>query len=166
MRVWSYAFGLFFVALGVLFGVFAYLDEPPGAAVTFWIMAASFAGSGLLVVAVARSANRMATRTVEQSFVVSSLEPDALEPALRQALALKGVTGALQDEAVEKALAAAAAAEAGAEPDRTHVIDAGAAPEQAPDPVEQLERLAKLRDSGVISEGEFVVAKAKLLNEL
>jgi hypothetical protein len=176
MRVFAYAFPLFFISLGVGFGVLAYLGEPEGAALTFWIMAASFVGSGLLVLVVMRSVKRAATRTLESSVVVTSGDSDALEQALRQALTLKGVTGPVQDEAVQKALDAAASGESTVDlrehtrPGDVHAGD-GASPPPADepaavDPVDQLERLAKLRDSGVLSEGEFAVAKAKLLSEL
>jgi Short C-terminal domain len=173
VRVFSYAFPLFFIGLGIAFAVLAYLGEPAGASLTFWIMAASFVGSGLLVLLVTRSARRIAERTVESSVVVSSGDQDALEHALRQALTLKGVTGPLQDEAVQKALAAAASGASTVDlreytrPGEAHAPAAvEPAEEPAADPVQQLERLAKLRDSGVLSEGEFAVAKAKLLADL
>jgi putative oligomerization/nucleic acid binding protein len=177
VRAWSYGLALFFVALGVAFGALAYLDEVPGAAITFWIMAASFVGTGLLIALVAQGA-RVATDTIERSIVASAADPSALEGAIRKALALKGVTGALQDEAVDKALAATASGSSvidlreytqPGEPVTEEVVRRESLPaerETTPDPVEQLERLAKLRDSGVLSEGEFAMAKAKLLSDL
>ena len=97
-------------------------------------------------------------------------DPEHLEQAVRQALAAKGVTGALQDEAVAKTLAAASSGERAVdlrEYTRGEGFqEAGAEEAAAPDPVDQLERLAKLRDRGVISEGEFAAAKARLLSEL
>ena len=176
MRALSYGLVLFFVALGVAFGALAYLDKVPGAAITFWIMAASFVGTGLLIALVAQGA-RVATDTIERSIVASAADPTALEAAIRRALALKGVTGPLQDEAVEKALASTASGSSVidlreyTQPGEPVTEDAARREsleeqETAPDPVEQLERLAKLRDSGALSEGEFAVAKAKLLNDL
>jgi Short C-terminal domain len=241
VRAWAFAFPLFFVGLGGAFAALAYADQPAGAALTFWIMAASFVGSGLLVLAVylligrsvaragrLRRTGKQAWATVERiedtgvtvndnprvhlwlkvrpegerefeiegkrvvsrlsippagSSILIRYEPDdpggfvfddragagapvapaGLEQAVRQALTAKGVTGARQDEAVRKALEGAAAGSSVV--DLREYTQADEA-EPAADPVEQLERLAKLRDSGVLSEGEFAVAKTKLLADL
>jgi hypothetical protein len=45
------------------------------------------------------------------------------------------------------------------------MLGATPAPAAAPDPVDQLERLAKLRDSGALTQEEFDKEKAKLLAE-
>jgi len=82
------------------------------------------------------------------------------EQTLRQALAAKGVTGALQDEAVAKALAAIASG--------GHVVDLTEytrAHGEHRDPAERLEILTKLRDAGALSPAEFEQAKAKILEE-
>jgi 2-methylcitrate dehydratase PrpD len=90
-------------------------------------------------------------------------DPAALEQAVRQALSAKGVTGALQAEAVRKTLAAAASGESVVDLREYTRPDEQA---ESPDKVEQIERLARLRDSGAITEGEFTAAKTKLLSEL
>jgi hypothetical protein len=91
-----------------------------------------------------------------------------MEDTLRSALSAKGVTGARQEEAVQKALAAVAAGQTTIdlrEYTRGTPAQEAEAEERA-DPVDQLERLAKLRDQGVISEGEFITAKTRLLSDL
>jgi hypothetical protein len=109
---------------------------------TYWILAGTFAFSGLVVAGIFAA---IAVSISRASSVVSvSTESGAIEQALRTALRAKGVTGAAQEEAVRKALAAAAAGETVID-----LRDDGAAEAREglqPDPVEQLERLAALRD--------------------
>jgi hypothetical protein len=152
------------IGVGALFAVLALGAETFDERLTYWILAGTFAFSGFVVAgifaAIAASIGR-ATRLVSVS-----AEGGGMEQALRTALTAKGVTGALQDEAVRKALDAAAAGETVIDlRDRTDGPP-DARPAEQPDPVDQLERLAKLRDQGAISEGEFIAAKSRLLSDL
>jgi hypothetical protein len=180
--MWAWGFPLFFAGIGVIFAVLAFLADPGDERLTFWIMAGSFTGSALVIAAVyalvARSVARAQDRLGSWAQVVevdgdgstrraAVPQPDvtALERAVRQALAAKGVSGDLQEEAVRKTLAAAAAGRGVV--DLREYTDGGAdAGDAGGDPVDRLERLAGLRDRGVLSEGEFAVAKAKLLSDL
>lgn len=250
MRAWAWAFPAFFFLVGAFFAVLAFGSDRSEERLTFWIIAASFAGSSLLVAAVyllfqrtfmratrlmrsGKQAPAQVTRvddtgvTVNQNprihlwlkvrpvgepefevdgkRVVSRLsipgvgstvlirydpahpedfvfdttatatgstvfgaDPASLEAAVRQALNAKGVMGALQDEAVQKTLTAAASGQSFVDlREYTHAdTDAEQPQPAAPDPVEQIERLAKLRDSGAITEGEFIAAKTRLLSDL
>ena len=49
------------------------------------------------------------------------------------------------------------------ENDKTYANEMGGSGEEEPDYLEQLEKLGKLRDDGIITEGEFEAKKAQLL---
>lgn len=177
MRFWAWLFPGFFFVLGAFFAALAVRSDTSEERLTFWIMAASFVGSSLLIAAVALMIQRTvmrATRLIRTGSqktatgaTVFGGDPAALEAAVRQALGAKGVTGALQDEAVRKTLAAAASGQSLVDlREYTHEGADADQPQPAPDPVEQIERLAKLRDSGAITEGEFIAAKTRLLSDL
>lgn len=91
--------------------------------------------------------------------------PADMEQTIRQALAMKGVTGPLADRAVEEAMAQLTAGH--------HTVDlrkytqrGGAAQPEAPDsddPLDRLKKLGELRDAGVLTDSEFQAQKARIL---
>jgi hypothetical protein len=46
----------------------------------------------------------------------------------------------------------------------TTAVPSGSTEPSAPDPIEQIERLARLRDQGIVTEEEFAAKKRQLLN--
>ena len=89
---------------------------------------------------------------------------DQVEAMVRQALAAKRITGARQDEAVRDALAQLERGNHSIDLRHYTRGDRGGEPaNETVDPLDRLKKLAELRDSGVLTESEFEVQKAKIL---